>query len=108
MTMSIRTPIRGQWRPIVAVAYFAFLLWIFGGGLYGALFFGTLPGNITFENNPVVFVLMVLVAAPLTLISGGLLVATLFGWRSEVRIFQKREARPPLDNAIREPLERGR
>jgi hypothetical protein len=100
--MAIRTPIRGQWRPIVAVAYFGLLLLIFGGGLYRAVFFGT------FDDDPIGFVLVVIVGVPITLVSGGLLVATLFGWRSETHIFQRREARPPFDNAIREPLERGR
>jgi hypothetical protein len=112
--MSILRTIKFTWKQMLGIAFLAFALALFVHQLYRGWahhvvdmpWSGYRSDTVTLAGQPVLFAIS---AAVLVVFAIG---TTVFLWlliarlRSELRSFAARERRPPLDDAIREPLDR--
>jgi hypothetical protein len=74
-------------------------------GLYQAWAYQTIYGA-PYETRPFRFMQGVVTCALGVILLGPLLIVAALFWRIETRNLQKRELRPPIDDAIREPFEK--
>jgi hypothetical protein len=114
LALSVARTIKFAWKEICGIAFFAVLLAFALYQLYGAWAFGlvAVPWRVlrrisvaTLAGDPIAFWIGVAFWAlePIVLIP--VIWLLIFGLRSEARSFRIREARPPLDDGIRQPVD---
>ena len=107
---TLRT-IKREWKAFAAIGCFLVLFAACVRELYSAWAFGTIgtrTGSVAYEADPTLFTGIVAFFLVALVAIGALLVGSLWGWSIEQRSLQRRAAQPPLDNAMREPLDRNR